>query len=93
MDSRDDLPVHVPEGYALVPLGGGQAQRRPADDWTVSVPPYDPQSQIERWWSLIMRWPRRGCRSFLYGTYSWKRSAVALGVAMVLFMVIRAYYS
>lgn len=93
MDSNHDLPVHVPDGYALVPLGGGQAHVRPADDWTVSVPPYDPQSPVERWWSLIMRWPRRGARSFLYGTYSWKRAAVFVGAGTVLIMVIRAYYS
>jgi hypothetical protein len=93
MDSNHDLPVHVPDGYALVPLGGGQAHVRPADDWAVAVPPYDPQSQIERWWSLIMRWPRRGARAFLYGTLTWKRSAVAVGVFLVLIMVIKAYYS
>ena len=93
MDSNHDLPVHVPDGYALVPLGGGQAHVRPADDWAVAVPPYDPQSQIERWWSLIMRWPRRGARAFLYGTLTWKRSAVVVAVGAVLFMVIKAYYS
>lgn len=93
MDPNNDLPVPVPDGYALVPLGGGQARLRPADDWTVSVPPYDRQSPVERWWSLIMRWPRRGARAFLYGTYSWQRSAVFVGAGMVLVMVIRAYYS
>lgn len=93
MDPNHDLPVHVPDGYALVPLGGGQAHVRPADDYTISVPPYDPQSQMERWWSLIMRWPRRAAKIFLYVSLTWKRSAVAAGVALAVYLVIAAYYS
>jgi hypothetical protein len=91
MDSNHDLPVHVPDGYALVPLGGGQAHVRPADDWTVSVPPYDPQSPVELWWSRIMRWPRRGARWFLYLTLTWQRSAVVAAIFLAVYLVIAAY--
>lgn len=89
-DSRETA-VAVPEGYTLVPdpQYGAMAYRDP--EWIVAVPPFDPQSALDRWWSLIMRWPRRGLRTALYITLTWRRFAVVVAVVVAVVMVCRAY--
>lgn len=87
--NKEQLPVPVPDGYALVPV---QPSKIRADqDWYSPVPVFDPQSELERWWSLVMRWPRRMAVGFLYLTWSWQRSATAAAVVGVVIFLVRAY--
>lgn len=88
MEQNRDLPA-LPEGYALVvPTGRKPGQ---VQDWHAAVPDYDPQDHLSVVWSNVMRWPRRLAVGFLYLTWSYKRAGTALGIAIVIFMVVKAY--
>lgn len=89
--NKDQAPVPVPEGYALVPVQPVHGKMPVGQDWYSPVPAFDPQSDLERWWSLIMRWPRRLAVGFLYLTWSWQRSATAAAIVGVAIFLIRAY--
>lgn len=82
-----DVTPQVQPGYALVPVkgAGNGTDRR---DWTYAVPVYDPNSDVERYWSLVMRWPRRGAIGFLYLTQTWRHASVLLAVLAVLYLVL-----
>jgi len=90
MDMRkDQLPVQVPEGWTLVQVG---PTRKTADlDWYHPVPEFDPQSDVERIWSGVMKWPRYIAVGFLYLTWTWKRSAIAAVVCGAMYGIYRAY--
>jgi hypothetical protein len=89
---EENFPVHVPDGYALVPLAGTRKMTH-SHEWAVTVPPYDPQSPVELWWSRVMRWPRRLAVGFLYVTLTWRRSAVLVGVALAVYLIANVYLS
>jgi hypothetical protein len=89
MDSNRDLPVPVPEGYALVPLGTRNTSQ--VRDWHAAVPEYDPSSPVDVWWSQVMRWPRRLAVGFLYITWTWRRSAIVCAILVGIYLVINAY--
>ena len=88
---HDQELVHVPDGFALVPDPQRGAFQNQVPEWLTSVPPFDPESAVERWWSLLMRWPRRTALAFLYWSFSWRRSAVVAVVCTALGLVARAY--
>jgi len=89
---HDQELVHVPDGFALVPLDRtADIGRATVPEWLLAVPPFDPQSGMEHWWSLLMRWPRRTALAFLYCSLSWRRSAVVMAVVIALIMTTRAY--
>lgn len=82
-----EVVPQVPPGYALVPVkGAGHGTDR--RDWTYAVPPFDPNDDVERYWSLVLRWPRRAALAFLYATQSWRHAAVLLAVSAVLYLIV-----
>ena len=88
---HDQELVHVPDGFALVPAPQTGAYQNQVPEWLTSVPPFDPESAVERWWSLLMRWPRRLAVAFLYLSLTWRRSAVVAVVIAALVAIVRAY--
>jgi hypothetical protein len=89
-DSRETA-LAVPDGFILVPAPQTGAYQSQMPEWIASVPPFDPESAVERWWSLIMRWPRRLAVAFLYCSLTWRRSAVLAVVIAALISIVRAY--
>jgi hypothetical protein len=71
-------PYQVPEWYTEP----GTAQRA---EWLDLRPPYHPDSGLEHAWSTLLLVPRAMALVFLWLTFHWWRTALALGTVALLF--------
>lgn len=85
-DSTELVPVDAPEALPVVWRASEPMEAEP--DWMVARPPYNPESAIDKLWSDIMVWPRRGMRLFMWLTLYWWRSAMAVGTLLLIWLVV-----
>lgn len=89
--SADLTPMHGPMPYAY---SGGGDSGVPA--WMEADPPYGPTDgvidTIARYWSYVIRWPRKLAIGFLWITYTPWRSIYLFGTIFLVYVALTSSF-
>jgi hypothetical protein len=59
-------------------------------EWLEARPPFNPESDLERYWSNVMYPIRCAALAFMWLTYAWYRFAIAAGSVFLLVILFQA---
>lgn len=91
MEPYEKAPGTAPVPYADVPPGYyPDPITSDVPSWIEPVPKYREDSDIQRWWSYIMRWPRFVAIAFLWLTDEWWKSAIAVSTITTFIIIYRS---